>query len=163
MIQIDGPHRQVYIKFISADKMQLILQNIQGQQEYKHENGEISIVKVELAGMGVRRVRVANLPPEVKEPVLHASMSKYGDVKDIKDEQWPNQYQYKVLNGVKLIELNLKKHMPSHIFIAGHRVLASYKGKPPTCYNCNEQGHHSNECPYRRSAIPSNTSTRAES
>ena len=54
MIQIDGSHRQVYIKFISADKMQLILQNIQGQQEYKHKNGEISIVKVELAGMGVR-------------------------------------------------------------------------------------------------------------
>jgi len=109
MIQLDGPRRREYIKFISTDKMQLILQNIQGQQEYKHENGEISIVKVKLAEMGVRRVRVANLPPEVKEPVFCAATSKYGDVKDIKDEQWPNQYRYKVLNGVKLIELNLKK------------------------------------------------------
>ena len=65
MIQIDGPRRRVYIKFVSAERMQSILQNIQGQQEYKHENGEISIVRVELAGMGVRRVRIANLPPEV--------------------------------------------------------------------------------------------------
>jgi len=73
--------------------MPLILQNIQGHQEYKHDNGEISIVKVELAGMDVRRVRVVNLPPEVKEPVLRDAVSKYGDVKDIQEEQWPNQYR----------------------------------------------------------------------
>ena len=90
-------------------------------------------------------------------------MSKYRDVKDIKDEQWPEQYRYKVLLGFKLIELNLKKQAPSHVSIAGNRVLTSYEGQPPTCYNSNEQGHHSSECPYRRSAIPSNTSTRAES
>ena len=39
-------------------------------------------MKVELTGMGIRRARVANLPPEVKEPVLRAAMSKYGDEKD---------------------------------------------------------------------------------
>jgi len=108
MIQIDGLRRRVYIKFVSAERMQSILQNTQGQQEFKHDNGEISIVKVELAGMGVRRVRVANLPPELKEPVLRDAMSKYGDVKDIQEEQWPNQYSYKVSNGVKIVELKLK-------------------------------------------------------
>ena len=45
------------------------------------------------------------------------------------------------------MELNLKKHVPSHMFITGHRVLTTYEGQPPTCYNCNEQGHHSVECP----------------
>ena len=108
VIQIDGPRKRVYIKFVSAERMQSKLQNIQGQQEYKYDNGEISIVKVELAGMGVRRVRLAGLPPEVKEPVLRDAMSKYGDVKDIQEEQWPNQYRYKVSNGVKIVELNLK-------------------------------------------------------
>jgi len=54
MIQIDGPRKRVYIKFVSAERMHSTLQNIQGQQEYKHDNDEISIVKVELAGMGVR-------------------------------------------------------------------------------------------------------------
>ena len=85
MIQIDGPRRRVYVKFASTDRMQSILQNIQGQQKYKHDNGEISIVKVELAGMGVRRVRIVTLPPEVKEPALRDTMSKYGDVKDIQE------------------------------------------------------------------------------
>ena len=66
-------------------------------------------MKVELAGMGVRRVRLAGLPPEVKESVVGDAMSKYGDVKDIQDEQWPKQYRYKVSNRVKILELNLKK------------------------------------------------------
>ena len=162
-MQIDGPRRRVYIKFVSAERMQSILQNIQGQQEYNHDNGEIPIVKVELAGMGVRRVRVAGLPPEVKEPVLRDAMSKYEDVKIIQEEQWPNQYRYKASNWVKIVELNLKKHVPSHMFIAGHRVPITYEGQPPTCYNCNEQGRHSVECPYRRSSTPTYTSNRAES
>ena len=61
------------------------------------------------------------------------------------------------------MELNLKKHVPSHMFIAGHTVLTSYDEQPTTCHNCNEQGHHSTERPYRRSSTPSNTSTRTES
>jgi hypothetical protein len=54
MIQIDVPRRRVDIKFVSAERMQSMLQGIQGQQEYEHDNGEISIVTVELASMGVR-------------------------------------------------------------------------------------------------------------
>ena len=53
--------------------------------------------------------------------------------------------------------------MPSHMIIAGHRALIAYEGQTTTCYNCNEQGHHFVECPYRRSSNPSHTSTRAES
>jgi hypothetical protein len=43
----------MYIKFVSAERMQSILQDIQGQQEYEHDNGEIYVVTVELASMGV--------------------------------------------------------------------------------------------------------------
>jgi hypothetical protein len=153
MIQIDGPRRQVYIKFISAERLQSKLQDIQEQQEYKHENGEISIVTVELAGMRVRRIRVESGPPEVQDRVLRDTMSKYGDVKDIKE----------VSNGIRSVELNLKTDVPSHMLIAGHRVLISYDGQPLTCYNCNEKGHQYKECPYRRSPTPSNTSIRTAS
>jgi hypothetical protein len=37
--------------------------------------------------MGLRRVRLANLPPDVPDRVLRDTMSKYGDVKDITEEQ----------------------------------------------------------------------------
>jgi len=51
-----------------------------GQVEYKHTNGEMSIVRVDMAGMGIKRLRVANLPPETKEEKIRAALSQYGDI-----------------------------------------------------------------------------------
>ena len=45
MIQINGPRRQVYIKIVSAERINSIFQNIQGQKKYKHDNDEISILR----------------------------------------------------------------------------------------------------------------------
>jgi hypothetical protein len=39
--------RRMYIKFVSAERIHSILQDIQGQQEYEHDNGEISVVTVQ--------------------------------------------------------------------------------------------------------------------
>jgi hypothetical protein len=50
MLQIDGPRRKVYIKFVSSESMQIHLRNIQGVHEYKHENGEMSLVEVSVVG-----------------------------------------------------------------------------------------------------------------
>jgi hypothetical protein len=93
MIQIDGPHRPVYVKFTSGERLQTIFRNIQGRQEYKHETGEISEVQIELAGLGIRRVRIANLPPEVEDNVIRDVMAKYGDVREITEDYWSLSYR----------------------------------------------------------------------
>jgi len=62
MVQIDRPRSQVYIKFTDLQYLQDLLYSTTGQSEYKHDNGEISQVKIEMAGMGTSRVRLANLP-----------------------------------------------------------------------------------------------------
>ena len=143
--------------------MHSAFQNLQGQHEYKHDNGEISIVTVELAGLGTKHVRVANLPPEIHDSVLRDTMSKHSDVKGIKEEQWSRIYRYSVSNGIRIVEVNLRTHVPSHVIIAGYRVLITYEGQPTTFYDYNEQSHQFIECPYRMSSNPSHTSTRAES
>ena len=65
MKQIDGPQRKLYIKFVNHERMMAVVQPIQGALGFHHENGELSMVSVEIAGMRIRRVRVANLPREV--------------------------------------------------------------------------------------------------
>jgi hypothetical protein len=67
-IQVDGPRRQVYIKFYSEEKMKGILRVTTGTSEYKHENGEISQVRIEIAGMGI--------PPRTKGDSDKGSTSK---------------------------------------------------------------------------------------
>ena len=88
IIQVDGPKRRVFIKFFNEDRMKEILWDTNGTCEYKHNNGEISQVIVEIAGTGTKRIRLAGLPPEVKEATIKESLSKYGEIGHIRDEMW---------------------------------------------------------------------------
>jgi hypothetical protein len=95
MIQLDGPRPRVYIKFVTSEKMQTVLRSTAGLLEFQHETGEISFVHVDIAGMGLRKIRIANLSPELPDRTLR-DMSKYGDAKDITEEQWSQKYKYSV-------------------------------------------------------------------
>ena len=48
----------MYIKFAEFQSLQEVLHSTKGQSEYKHDNGEISLVMIEMAGMGTRRMRI---------------------------------------------------------------------------------------------------------
>ena len=149
-IQIDGPRRHVYIKFRDTHRMQAIFTANQGQEDFRHENGEISKVRIEAVGLGMRRVRVASLPSEVEDKTLKMVLGEFGDIRDIQPEIWPNDYRCRVPIGVRVVSMSLVKHIPSHVVVAGYRTLISYEGQPTTCYRCNESGHLQTACPHRR-------------
>jgi len=65
-IKIVEIKRQVYIKLINSANLQALIIETNGQTEYKHHNGVLSIVNIALPGMGTKRVCIAKLPPEVK-------------------------------------------------------------------------------------------------
>jgi hypothetical protein len=100
----------------------------------------------------MRRVRIANLPPEVPDRALKVALGKYGEVRDIQEEIWSSAYRYPVANGIRIAMVTLVQHIPSHILVAGFRTLISYEGHPTTCYGCNETGHLYQVCPHRRRA-----------
>jgi hypothetical protein len=93
MIQIEGARWRVYIKFNDFQRTQTIIQDTNGTSEFRHVNGEISTVKIEIAGMGTRRIRIAKLPPETPNSIIRATLSKYGEVKDISEETWSTIYR----------------------------------------------------------------------
>jgi len=108
MIQIDGFKRNVYIKFTEEEGINNVLQATGGHMDFKHDNGKITQVIIEIAGMGLKKVRTANLPPETKEYDIINGLSKYGEVRSIWDEMWEPMYRYKVYNGIKIAEMMLK-------------------------------------------------------
>ena len=152
MIQIDGIRRHVYLKFVNELYVTELLRMSKGRMEYRHLTGEISAVRLEPAGMGTRRIRIANLPPETAEDTLRTALAPYGDIVSIQEEVWSRTYRYKVANGIKVVMMKVRKHLPSHMAIAGHRVLVSYEGQPSTCYACGDTGHIHQACPNRRRA-----------
>jgi hypothetical protein len=82
--------------------MQTVFQDTRGTAEFRHDNGEIRQVQAETAGMGTRRIHIANLPPEIPDSVIRATLTKYGEVKDISEETWSRIYRYPVSNGVRI-------------------------------------------------------------
>ena len=67
--------------------MKNTLKQIIDDLSFRHDSGDISRVKVETAGVGIR-IRVSTLPPEVTEPQIKNVLSTYGDIKKIQDEVW---------------------------------------------------------------------------
>ena len=61
---------------------------------YKHASGEISTVRLEIAGLGTRRTRLANsLPPDISGNTICTALSQYGEIQSIHDEKWSKNYR----------------------------------------------------------------------
>ena len=160
MIQIDAPKRQVYLKLRDDKLIHQLLQTTTGQLKYKHPNGEVSNVKIETAGTRTSRVRLANLPPEIGESIVRNALAKYGEVQEINHENWANTYRYPVANGIRVINMKLKMHIPSNMMMAGHRVLITYEGQPITCFGCGAVDHLYIACPNRRKQTDKDAATK---
>jgi hypothetical protein len=61
-----------------------------------------------MAGMGTKRVRIANLPPETKKEKIRAALSQNGDIRNIQKENWTKAYPYIVDNGIWIVTITLK-------------------------------------------------------
>jgi hypothetical protein len=57
----------------------------------------------------------------------------------------------------------MTKHAPSHLTVAGYRVLFSYDGQPATCYGCGNAGHVFLHCPTRQGLNRTRTQSRPAS
>ena len=146
MIQIDGIRRQVYIKMTNIEKVQAVLHETGGQIEYKYPTGQVSTVTLAMVGLGTKRIRVANLPPETSQEELWASLIPYRKIINIETERWSKHCRYTVENGVRRVTIMMNRQVPSHL-TAGCRVLLSYEGQPATCCGCEEVGHVYQGCP----------------
>jgi hypothetical protein len=128
MMQIDGSKRQVYIKLREYQRMCDILVLTHGEGEFRHSSGELSKVRIEAAGLGTKRVRLANIPPEVPDNVIKMVLERYGEVKGMHAETWSQAYRYPLDNGIRVTVVTQVAHIPSHILVVGHRSLVYYEG-----------------------------------
>ena len=71
----------MYINFAFSQYLQDLLHLTTGQSEYKHDNGEILQVEIEMAGMYMRRVSLANLPHVTPDDAVSFAFSQYGEIK----------------------------------------------------------------------------------
>jgi hypothetical protein len=88
-IQIDGTRRQVFIKLSGPTFVHEILHTMNGTTEYIRTTGEIFPVRLEIAGMGTRLIRLASLPPELSGSAIRTALAPCGVIQSIHDETDP--------------------------------------------------------------------------
>ena len=84
-----------------------------GHKDFRHDNGEISKVQIEAVGLGLKRIRVANLPPEVADRMIKTALGANGEISNIQAEMWSKAYRYPIENGIRIIEIKLRQHILS--------------------------------------------------
>ena len=52
-------------------------------------------MKIEMAAMGTRRVRLTNIPPEPPDEAVGLCFSHYGELKEMQREIWSKAFPYK--------------------------------------------------------------------
>jgi hypothetical protein len=63
--------------------MQELLSSTTAQAEYQHTNGVIPKVRIEAVGLDLRKVRIANLPPEVFDRNIRMALRQFGEIRVI--------------------------------------------------------------------------------
>jgi hypothetical protein len=96
MIQIDGIKKQVFVKLTDKEYMKEIINDTKGRGEYRYHTGEIFPVEIAVAGMGYKKIRVANRPPEILDDTVGDVLSPFGKVLNIENEMWARTYRYTV-------------------------------------------------------------------
>jgi hypothetical protein len=83
-----------------------------------HSNGELSTVRISMAAFELRRIRVVNLPPGLSNHVVQQAVARIGEIHDVQNELWSHNCRYKASNGMRVILIDLKQHIPSNMKIA---------------------------------------------
>jgi hypothetical protein len=66
----------MYMKFVDYERKHTVLRSTNGQKEFRHDKGELSLVQIEIAGIGTRGIRIAKIPPEVPDGVIRTVFAK---------------------------------------------------------------------------------------
>ena len=87
-------------------------------------------------------VKVYNAPNEMPDSVIIGRLSVYCSVLSFRRDLLTDS----IFNGVRTARMEVKKHIPSTVRIAGEFIRFWYPGQPKTCRRCGDLGHLIKEC-----------------
>ncbi|KXJ69272.1 hypothetical protein RP20_CCG028012 [Aedes albopictus] len=90
-------------------------------------------------------VRIHDLPPAVPNAVVAEHMQQYGKVKSVARELWKKFFPG-VPNGVRVVRIELAKHVPSFVRISDHITTVTYRSQIATCRQCQRKAHPGKKC-----------------
>lgn len=154
----------VYLKLITSEKCKQVIERCGGILRFKHSDGNIGEVRISQTGMGLKTLRIFELPFEITAEQINSVLQDYGTVVSNVAEKWSTLQKFPVLNGVRQVKIDMIKHIPSYITVCGYRAIVIYDGQPRTCAACGSTTHVRAQCIQRRvTQIPAGEKERPRS
>lgn len=143
--------RSLFIKFTSQEAMQDALRKNIEPCRFIYESGRSVDVRMSIAGVIMRYVRVFDLPPELPDNDLSLALGKFGRVERITREKFPPECGLDhMYNGVRVVHMEVERNIPPTIDVANKKAKIFYDGLKDTCFQCHEVGHRKESCPKRK-------------
>ena len=93
----------------------------------------------------IQWIKLTRVVYGTSEEVIKSKLSDFGTVYHIRQEK---------IHGVGIsvysVRIDLKKPIPSRIILNHAPVNVFYRGQPQQCFRCEQVGHLSRHCPFRR-------------
>ncbi|KAJ4446529.1 hypothetical protein ANN_13225 [Periplaneta americana] len=153
-IQLHNREFAIYLKLVSVTLYNKLLNEHKGDKMFKYESGEEIQIVVSAADIQSTTVRIFNLPPEIPNIIISNTLSKYGQIHDIRSEKWNDQYPLPVNNGVKAIKMDIKIPIPTLLKIGMYTASLNYPGQIQVCFRCGEPGHFKQDCKQQFTTLP---------
>lgn len=90
-------------------------------------------------------VRIHDLPPGIPNSVVADHLKEYGKVKSVARELWKKFFPG-ISNGVRMVRIELVKHIPSYIRITEQICTVTYRSQIATCRRCQRKAHPRKKC-----------------
>ena len=148
-LQLVGKLNAVYMKFINIVCYEKYLRLLAGKSNITLLNGDVTSVTISPADMETVSVRVLNIPPEVPNERIENVLKGYGKVLSVVNEKWTTKYRYSVDTGIRIVQMQIEKHIPSNIVIATYDAYITYHGQEQQCFHCGSTTHIRSNCPER--------------
>lgn len=143
----DENDRCFYVKFLDEPTFVEFTGRIEEQYRFVHSDGQVAVVKLEVASRLFRYVRIFNLPPEIEEKDISAVLSQFGTIRQHVRERYPTEYGYTVYSGVRGVHMEIAKEIPPNLYIGHFKARLYYEGLKNRCFYCKLEGHIKVNCP----------------
>lgn len=154
LVSVEHEHgsRRVYMRMKCSEKLAEVVSVNAGERKFKMDDGRVAAVTLSGGGLGVKWIKVRNLPTEMEPGKLREELSRYGKVFEVVYEKYGQRSVFEgLLTGARVVKIALKRHVPSYVTVCGINAYVKYWGQPDTCRACGAEGHFASnpECPNR--------------
>jgi hypothetical protein len=142
----------IFLKCINEAIMNGLIDKYNGTS-FKYNDGTLVHVEMSVASENIRYVRIFGLPFEVEDEHIAGFFGSFGVVKRLVREKFPSHYNFDVYSGVRGVHIDLKKDVPSFLYMRGFRVKIHYYGMREKCHICGSADHMKGECPKKPASV----------